>query len=62
MNHSQNIEDRLTKEFPESAKYTDVEARLIQRAKQELDSSFQVIRDEAVAALYDNEVEKPAVQ
>jgi hypothetical protein len=61
MNHSQNIEDRLTQEFPESAKFTDVEARLVQRARQELDSSFQVIRDEAVAALYDNETEKPTV-
>ena len=61
MNHSQNIEDRLTKEFPESARYTDVEARLVQRARQELDQSFQVIREEAVAALYDNEVEKPEV-
>ena len=61
MNHSQNIEYRLTKEFPESARYTDVEARLVQRARQELDSSFQVIREEAVAALYDNETEKPTV-
>lgn len=55
MNHSQNIEDRLKEEFPQGALMTEVEARLIERAKQQMDESFKVIRDEAVAALYDNE-------
>ena len=58
MNHSQNIEDRLKDEFPQNAVMTEVEARLIDRARKQLDDSFQVIRDETVAALYDTTPEK----
>ena|SRR5271170_3328455 len=58
MNHSQTIEDRLKNEFPQNAMMTEVEARLIDRAKKQLDESFQVIRDEQVAALYDTTPEK----
>jgi hypothetical protein len=57
MNHSQNIEDRLKNEFPQNAMMTEVEARLIERARKQMDESFQVIRDEQVAALYENEKE-----
>jgi len=53
MNHSQNIEDRLKDEFPQNATMTEVEARLIDRAKKQMDDSFQTIRDEQVAVLYD---------
>lgn len=53
MTHSQNIEDRLKNEFPQNAIMTEVEQRLIQRARSQMDNSFQAIRDEAVAALYD---------
>jgi hypothetical protein len=58
MNHSQNIEDRLKSEFPQNALMTEVEARLIERARKQMDESFQVIRDEQVAALYDTTPEK----
>lgn len=57
MNHSQNIEDRLKDEFPQNAMMTEVEARLIDRARKQMDESFQVIRDEQVAALYDTSPE-----
>jgi hypothetical protein len=57
MNHSQNIEDRLKAEFPQNALMTEVEARLIERARKQMDDSFQVIRDEQVAALYDTSPE-----
>jgi len=53
MHHSQTIENRLRDEFPQNALMTEVEARLIERAKKQMDESFQVIRDEQVAALYD---------
>lgn len=52
MSHSQNIEDRLKSEFP-NATMTEVESRLIARARRQLDESFEIIRDEAVATLYD---------
>lgn len=58
MNHSQNIEDRLKAEFPQNAMMTEVEGRLIERARKQMDESFQVIRDEQVAALYDTTPEK----
>jgi hypothetical protein len=58
MNHSQNIEDRLKEEFPQNAMMTEVEQRLIERAKKQMDESFQVIRDEQVAALYDTTPER----
>jgi hypothetical protein len=59
MNHSQNIEDRLKSEFPQSAMMTEVEARLIERARKQMDTSFQTIRDEQVASAYDTMTEKP---
>lgn len=58
MNHSQNIEDRLKAEFPQNAMMTEVEGRLIDRARKQMDDSFQVIRDEQVAVLYDTSPEK----
>lgn len=58
MNHSQNIEDRLKSEFPQNALMTEVEQRLIERARKQMDENFQVIRDEQVAALYDTTPEK----
>lgn len=53
MTHSQNIEDKLRAEFPQNAIMTEVEARLIERARKQMDSTFQSIREEAVSALYD---------
>lgn len=57
MTHSQNIEDRLKNEFPQNAITTEAEARLIERARKQMDSTFQTIRDEAVAVLYDTSPE-----
>jgi|SRR5271157_2117603 len=52
MNHSQNIEDRLKEQFPSSAIMTEVEARLIDRARKQFQDNMQVIQDETVSALY----------
>src|SRR5271168_3203578 len=60
MTHSQNIEDRLKAQFPSSAIMTEVEQRLFDRAKKQMDESLQVIRDEQVSALYDSSVEPEA--
>lgn len=57
MTHSQNIEDRLRSEFPQNAIMTEVESRLIERARKQMDSAFQVIREEAVSTLYDTKPE-----
>jgi hypothetical protein len=53
MTHSQKIEDRYRDQFPQNAIMTEVEARLVERARRQLDDSFKVIREEAVATLYD---------
>jgi hypothetical protein len=57
MNHSQNIEDRLKEQFPSNAIMTEVEQRLFDRAKKQMEESMQIIRDEQVAALYDTSPE-----
>jgi hypothetical protein len=53
MTHSQKIEDRYREQFPQNAIMTEVEARLVERARRQLDESFKVIREEAVSTLYD---------
>jgi len=53
MTHSQNIEDTLRAQFPQNAIMTEVEQRLIERARKSMDDQFQIIRDEAVSTLYD---------
>jgi len=58
MTHSQNIEDRLKAQFPSSATMTEVELRLFERAKKQMDESLQGIRDEQVSALYDSSTEE----
>jgi len=58
MNHSQNIEDRLKEQFPSNAVMTEVEMRLMDRARRQMNESMQVIRDEQVAVLYDTTPEK----
>ena len=57
MNHSQNIEDRLKEQFPSNAIMTEVEMRLFDRAKKQMDENMQIIRDEQVDALYDTSTE-----
>ena len=62
MTHSQNIEDRLKNEFPQNAVTTEAEARLIERARKQMDTAFQTIRDEAVSVLYDTTPETTPVE
>ncbi len=54
MTHSQNIEDRLKEEFPSNATMTEVESRLIERARKAMEESMTVIQEEQVSALYDS--------
>lgn len=56
MTHSQNIEDRMKSQFPDNATMTEVEVRLFEQAKKQLDKANQVILEEQVAKLYDNEI------
>jgi hypothetical protein len=57
MTHSQRIEDRLKEEFPKSATMTEVEQRLFEQARQQIESANKVIIQEAVAKLYDPELD-----
>jgi hypothetical protein len=53
MTHSQNIEERMKEQFPDSAIITEVERRLFENAKKQLDEANKVIIEEQVAKLYD---------
>jgi hypothetical protein len=53
MNHSQHIEDRLRDQFPDNAKFTEVEMRLFERARKQMEDSTATILDQQVSALYD---------
>jgi hypothetical protein len=53
MTHSQNIEDRMKAQFPDNATMTEVEQRLFEQAKKQLDEASKVIIEEQVAKLYD---------
>lgn len=52
MTHSQNIEDRLKAQFPDSATLTEVERRLFEQARKQIDAANKSILDEQVAAHY----------
>lgn len=56
MTHSQNIEDRMKSQFPDSATMTEVETRLFEAAKKQLDEASKVIIEEQVAKMYDSNV------
>lgn len=57
MTHSQRIEDRLKDEFPQSAMMTEVEARLFEQARKQVEERSKVIIGEAVAKLYDPDLD-----
>jgi hypothetical protein len=59
MTHSQRMEDRLKEQFPDSATMTEVEARLFEQARQQIEETNKVIVQEAVAKLYDPELDGP---
>jgi len=64
MTHSQNIEDRLKEQFPDSATLTEVERRLFERARKQIDDANKAILDEQVSSRYEteSEPEKPEVK
>lgn len=59
MTHSQSIEDRLRLSLPESALMTEVESRLMEQARQQIDAATEQIIQESVAKLYDPELDGP---
>lgn len=59
MTHSQRIEDNLKEQFPNNAMMTEVEQRLMERARKQFEDNMQIIRDQHVAALYDYSEAKP---
>ena len=59
MTHSQRIEDRLKSEFPQSALMTEVEQRLFEQAHAQIEEANKVIMQEAVAKLYDHDLDEP---
>jgi hypothetical protein len=62
MNHSQNIEDKLKEQFPSSAIMTEVEARLFERARKQMEEASKVILEEQVSKLYDTATGVPEEQ
>jgi len=53
MTHSQRIEDQLKASLPEAALMTEVEARLIEQAREQIDAATEQIIQESVAKLYE---------
>jgi len=58
MTHSQNIEDRLKEQFPDNATLTEVERRLFDRARKQIDVANKAILDEQVSARYEEKPEE----
>jgi hypothetical protein len=61
MVHSQTIEDRLMESFPDAAVMTEVERRLTERARVEIEAATQSVIEEQVSALFADE-EKPVTE
>jgi hypothetical protein len=59
MTHSQRMEDRMKEQFPDSATMTEVEQRLFEQASKQIEEANKVIVQEAVAKLYDPELDGP---
>jgi len=59
MTHSQRMEDRMKEQFPDSATMTEVEQRLFEQARKQIEEVNKVIVQEAVAKLYDPELDGP---
>ncbi len=58
MVHSQSIENRLLDSFPETAKMTEAEARLIERAQREIEDHAKEVIQDQVSHLFDDTDEK----
>jgi hypothetical protein len=59
MTHSQNIEDRMAEQFPESTVMTEVESRLFEQARKQIEDQTAVIVQDQVAKLYDADIDGP---
>jgi hypothetical protein len=59
MTHSQRIEDRMKEQFPESAIMTEVEQRLFDQAKRQIDEINDAIIKDTVASFYDADLDGP---
>jgi hypothetical protein len=59
MTHSQRMEDRMKEQFPDSATMTEVEQRLFEQARKQIEETNRVIVEDAVAKLYDPELDGP---
>jgi hypothetical protein len=59
MTHSQNIENRMIEQFPDSTVMTEVERRLFDQAQKQIDEQTKVIVQDQVARLYDAELDGP---
>jgi len=57
MTHSQRIEDQLRMGLPEATLMTEVEARLMEQARQQIEAATEQIVQESVAKLYDPEID-----
>jgi len=64
MTHSQRIEDELKASLPDSAFMTEVESRLFEQARAQIEAQTEQVISESVAKLYDPEQdgELPAVE
>jgi hypothetical protein len=63
MTHSQRIEDQLKASLPESALMTEVEARLFEQARAQIEATTEQIITESVAKLYEPDIDElPTVE
>ncbi len=63
MTHSQRIEDQLRASLPESALMTEVEARLFEQARAQIEATTEQIITDSVAKLYEPDVDElPTVE
>ena len=63
MTHSQRIEDQLKASLPESALMTEVEARLFEQARAQIEATTEQIITDSVAKLYEPDIDElPTVE
>lgn len=59
MAHSQKIEDHFRETLPEATYMTEVEKRLFEQAREQIDAANKQIIEESVAKLYEPELDGP---
>ena len=55
MTHAQSIENRLSSEFPNNMVMNEIENRLFEQARKQVEEQAKTIMDEAVSVLYDKD-------